>query len=156
MKLTTKIVTGIILSIFILSLAFITGFSFTDRKNYRRTNVSVINIPRDSKTGIDTEPYRTIVLERDKYEQERIYHYIAEENCGLFLNPVTAEAEKNKLFIPDALLDFISVKTCNDTLTVNPTWHGYSRNQLSIRNIHCIHFTYGGLQIFHDLQLSDI
>ncbi|MDR2679751.1 MAG: hypothetical protein LBC47_02950 [Tannerella sp.] len=120
MRTTTKIITGIILSIFVISLTFITGFSFTDRKNYHRWNNSAVDIPQDSKTGIDTEPYRVIVLEREKHEQVqgRFYHIFAGDNCGLFLNSVTAETEKNKLFIPEVLLDFVSAKTCSDTLTV--------------------------------------
>jgi hypothetical protein len=119
MKPTTKITIAIILSIFVLSLTFITGFSFTDRKNYHRTYGTIVNISQDHQTGIETGAYRTVVLEREKeVEVKRIYHVFAVENCGLHLNPVSAESEKNTLFIPDELLDFISATTCNDTLTI--------------------------------------
>jgi hypothetical protein len=119
MKSTTKITIAIILSIFVLSLTFITGFSFTDRKNYHRTYGKTVSISQDHKTGIETGAYRTVVLEREKeVEVKRIYHVFAGESCGLHLNPVRAKNEKNMLFIPDELLDFISAKTCNDTLTI--------------------------------------
>jgi hypothetical protein len=113
MRRTTKITVGIILSIFALSLTFIIGFSFTDRKNNRHL-VSIANIPQEDRTGINTEPYRTVVLERE-YSEHRVS---AGENCGLFLNPVTTDDEGNRLFVPAALHDFISVETRGDTLAV--------------------------------------
>jgi hypothetical protein len=119
MRLTTKITIATILSIFILSLTFIAGFSFTDRKNYHRTYGKTVNIPQDHETGIETGTYRTVVLEREKpAEVKQIYYVFAEGNCGLHLKPVTAENERNKLFIPAELFDFVSAETRNDTLTI--------------------------------------
>jgi hypothetical protein len=98
---------------------FITGFSFTDRKNYHSTYGKTVNISQGHETGIETGPYRVVVLEREKQvEVKRFYRLFAEGNCGLYLKPVTAENEKNKLFIPPELLDFISAETRNDTLTI--------------------------------------
>jgi hypothetical protein len=122
MKRTTKIITGIILSIFVLSLTAIIGFSFTDRKNDHRSEHSTIAIPPSPQTGIDTAPYRVIVLEREQQEQEQdkegIYRFFTGENCELSLHPVTTETERNKLFIPEALREFIATKTHHDTLTI--------------------------------------
>ena len=53
MRLTTKIILGIILSIFSLSLIFIIGFSFTDRKNHKslRESNTRFNFDFEAVTG---------------------------------------------------------------------------------------------------------
>ncbi|MDR2917166.1 MAG: hypothetical protein LBV74_20420 [Tannerella sp.] len=118
MKLTTKIILGIILSTFAISFLFIISFSFTDRKDFKRAYDTVIQIPQDNITGIELESYRIIVLDTERTDTTNDHSYgFDSENCGLFLNPATTDKE-NELFIPEALHDFISTKINNDTLTI--------------------------------------
>ena len=116
MRLTTKIITSIILSIFILSLLHIIAYSFTDRKNFKWPFTGhSIKLPQTDRTGMNIKPYKVIVLE----SEESIYsYYFANENEGLFIQPAPTSDEENKLFIPEVLNDFITTKTNNDTLTV--------------------------------------
>ena len=120
MRLTTKIIIGIIMSFFILSLLLIIGYSFTDRKNYRRSfPESAIKIPQENKTCINLEKYKVIILEVELSDTERSYYcYFPNEENGLFISPATTGDEENKLFFPEALNDFIYTQINNDTLTV--------------------------------------
>ena len=118
MRLTTKIIIGIILSIFALSLLHIIAFSFTDRKNYSRSypNRSIV-IPQTNNTGINIESYRVIVLASEQFDmQDRFYCHFPKENNGLLIHPAATIDEDNKLFIPEALNGFITTQTNNDTL----------------------------------------
>lgn len=119
MRLTTKITIGIILLAFIIPLAFIIVFSFSDRKNYHKSpfNYEVINVSQDHKKEIDVGPYQVVVLENDLVDVDA-HRYWYRDDCFLSFNPVTTENEKNKLFIPEELADFIIVNTHNDTLTI--------------------------------------
>ncbi|MDR0575780.1 MAG: hypothetical protein LBG96_17465 [Tannerella sp.] len=120
MKLTTKIISGIILSAFALSLLFIIGFSFTDRKYFKRAyNNTITRIPQDNMMGIEVEPYRVIVLDTERPDTENNDAYgFGYDECGLFINPAATPDKENKLFIPEALHGFISAKTNDDTLTI--------------------------------------
>lgn len=119
MRPTSKIILGIILSIFILSLLFIIGFSFSERRNYRKIYSDVISIPHDSIIGINVASFRVIVLEEDRTGvvpgQLRYFSYT--DQNGLTLNPKTS-GEENNLFFPEALNGFVATKTNNDTLTI--------------------------------------
>ena len=119
MRLTTKIITGIILSIFLLSLLHIIGYSFTERKNYHSffTDLKII-LPQADKTGIHIESYRAITLESERSDTSRYDYYYTNEESGFFINPATNPSEENILFIPEALSEFITTQINNDTLTV--------------------------------------
>ena len=119
MRLTTKIITGFFLSIFILSLLHIIGYSFSDRKLNTSFPDYSIKIPQTNPRGIDIASYRVFVfesLQTDFHEQYRLA--IAKEGSSLFIQPATTENDDNKLLIPDALYDFLSTQAQNDTLTV--------------------------------------
>jgi len=121
MRLTTKIMTGLILSIFLISLLFIIGYSFTDRKNYRRKYPNnTIQIPQaERQTGINVASYRVIALETEQSGTENLYHYFFMDDAnGLFIQPATTADAENTLFVPETLYDFISTQTTNDTLTI--------------------------------------
>jgi len=120
MRLTTKIIIGFILSVFLISLMFIIGFSFTDRKNYQGiSNVNTINLPQDNKTSINVALKHTIVFECEEFNAENEYSYaFANNECGLYLSPATTKEEENKLFVPEVLSDFITTNTQDDTLFV--------------------------------------
>ena len=115
MRRTTKIIIGIILSIFLLSLLHIIGYSFTDRKNYKGTyRYKTIQIPQTEKsTGINIAAYNVIKLELS----DSIFYFPYDEN-GLFIYPATTTNEENRLFIPEALYDCISTQSNNDTLSI--------------------------------------
>ena len=120
MKLTTKIIFGIILSIFVISLLFITGFSFSERKNYdyMKTHSNATFIPQDNPIGINVESTRVVLLEMEREDnQTEIIYGFASDNNGINLSPQTEEGE-SKLFIPEALYEFVVVKTQNDTLSI--------------------------------------
>ena len=120
MKLTTKIIIGIFLSIFVISLLHIIIYSFTDRKNYRMSiqNRS-ISIPEANKPWIDVKPYRVIQFYyADKDDESKYYYMPNNDYCGLFINPAPEKEKENTLVIPEALNDFISTQINNDTLIV--------------------------------------
>ena len=118
MRLTTKIIFGIILSIFAISLIFIIGFSFSDRKNYQHRNISnKISISQDNPIGLDINPFNVVVLEDDmKFGQVNVISSFSDE-CSLTLYPISSGKE-NKLFFPEALYSCIDAKTNDDTLKI--------------------------------------
>ena len=121
MRLTTKIITGIILSIFLLSLLHIIGYSFTDRKNYKPSfsHSRSIQIPQTDMTGIPVESYRVITIEAEQSDTDnRFWSYFANDENGLYIHPATTSDEENKLFIPESLHKFITVQTSRDTLKI--------------------------------------
>ena len=120
MRLSTKIIIGIILSIFLLSLLHIISFSFTDRKHYQKIFLDrSIKIPQMDKTGINIESYRVITVASKRSDNEGgFYIYFTNEENGLFIQPAASTDEENSLFIPKALYDCISTKSNNDTLTL--------------------------------------
>jgi len=117
MRLTTKIISGIILSIFFISLTFIIGFSFTDRKDQKHSNSNVINLPQDNITSIELGSFKTIVIEEIQFESKKNYFGLS-DNCNIFFDPPTENNNTDMLFIPAALKDFISIATTDDTLTI--------------------------------------
>ena len=117
MRLTTKIILGIILSIFAIALTFIIGFSFTDREKYNRSNLSAIDLPQDNMTGIELASFKTILI--DEFDlNSNGYNYGITDMCNIFFDSVPVDSNPDMLFIPDVLKEFISVNTSNDTLVV--------------------------------------
>lgn len=119
MRLTTKIITGIILATFIILLIVIIAFSFSDRKNYHKSpfNYELIAASQDSKIEMNVEPYKVVVLDKDVAGQNE-HTYWFRDDCLVSFNPVTTENESNKLLIPEEFADFITANTLNDTLTI--------------------------------------
>ena len=120
MKLTTKIIIGIILSIFVITLLHIIIYSFTDRK-YNRMNVSnnYISIPDGNKPCFDVKPYRVIIFSLDRtFDESQYYYMFNNDNCGLFINPAPEKEKENTLVVPETLNNFISTQIKWDTLIV--------------------------------------
>jgi hypothetical protein len=88
MRLTTKIISGFIMSIFFISLTFIIGFFFTDRKNKKHSNLNVIDIPQDNITSIELGSFKTIVIEEVDFESNN-YYCGPSDNCNIFFEPPT-------------------------------------------------------------------
>ena len=117
MRLTTKIIIGIILSIFILSILTIIGFSFSDRKNYNTSHNRSMIIPQKNKIALTNEPFKVIVIETEEPDSENTYYYFfSNKENGLFINPATTVDDENKLFAPESFTGCISAHTNNDTL----------------------------------------
>ena len=126
MRLTTKILSGVIGSIFILSLSFIIGFSFSERRHYSTNyNTPNISIPQDNQIGISLEPHRVIVIEEDftgvRIEDEKtpgmIRFNMGINISSLTINQIVPEME-SKLYIPEALNGCIATIIHDDTLTI--------------------------------------
>ena len=117
MRLTTKIVFGIILSIFFISLTFIVGFSFSDRKNYSfMSNIQAIELPQDNVTGIELGAFKTIIIDEIPYEGS---HYYIQNNYGsINFDSIPEKGKPDMLFVPESLKDFVVINTSNDTLTI--------------------------------------
>ena len=115
MRLTTKIILGIILSVFIISLTFIIGFSFTDRKNQKQSNV--IDLPQGNLIGIELASFKTILIDEIQLESNG-YNYGLSDKCNIIFDSVPANPNPEMLFIPGVLKEFIAVYTSDDTLMI--------------------------------------
>ena len=114
MKLTTKIILGFLLTVFITSLVLIIGFSFSDRTKFERNFISDrISIPQE-KTGIELPSFKTIVIEKTT-DTKKLF---PNDDCYIKFESAKEEHSANILFIPEAMKDFVSVHSSDDTLKV--------------------------------------
>jgi hypothetical protein len=114
MKLTTKIVLGIILSFFLLSLLVIIGVLFIDADKYTWfPDIEKMTISQDRMTAIDVAPYQTIWIGEVLKEERNLF-----PEGTIRLIPAVADEEKNKLFFPEELLPYIEIVSENDTLVI--------------------------------------
>ena len=115
MRLTTKIVLGIIISIFLLSFGIIVTLLFNaKRDNIERFYTSSPRILQENIIPVDIEPYKTIWIdETDRTSNNNIY-----PAGSLLLKPAIKEEDKNKLFLPEELLPFTTIISSNDTLII--------------------------------------
>ena len=111
MKLTTKIIIGIILSIFIIPILLIISFSFTDRVNSRKFN-SLPDISQETMQKKEVTPYKVISLDVEPMK----YFYLT---GSLQIRPAKSEDERNKILLPQDLSDIFSFHTSGDTLIIN-------------------------------------
>ena len=117
MRLTTKIIIGLISSIFLLSFVFIIGISFIDTQNYeRRSNVYTSSISQENLVAVAIDvPFQTICLDEVKHTQYEKNLNIS----GLIRHsPVTSPEDQNQLFLPKELLEFVDTVSSNDTLFI--------------------------------------
>ena len=161
MRLTTKIILSVVGSIFILSLLFIIGFSFSERRHYTgfHRNINEISIPQDNQIGINLDPHRVIVIEEDftgvRFEDEnrpnsiRTNMYIGGSN--LIINQIMKEME-NKLYIPEALNGCIATKMNDDTLTIQIKYYELRKKYDNTDSIESILFS--GVNLC--LQISNV
>ena len=117
MRLTTKIILGIILSVFIISLTFIIGFSFTDRKNQKHSYSNVIDLPQGNMIGIELAAFKTILIDEIQLESNG-YNYRLSNKCNIIFDSIPADSNPEMLFIPGVLKEYIAVYTSDDTLTI--------------------------------------
>ena len=112
MRLTTKIILGIILAINLLSLILIIGFSFSDMKDADLAGRNDIYISREN-TNIELPSFKTIVIEGSDR-----YNFYFGSDCNIYFEPIKEEHNTDMISIPEELKDFISIQNSDDTLRV--------------------------------------
>ena len=115
MKLTTKIVLGIIISIFLLSFCVIIGISFIDTDKYEsRLSGYRPTISQENIIAVDVELYQTIKVDQVQIQEERSVYL----SGTIRLIPVINQEDKNKLLLPEELLRFTDITSSSDTLII--------------------------------------
>ncbi|MDR0393679.1 MAG: hypothetical protein LBH77_00825 [Tannerella sp.] len=157
MKLTSKIILGIILSIFFVSLLFIISFSFTERKNFRPSNVGNIHLPQENQTGIELDTFHVIKIDKEAFDSKE-YSISPGDLCELYFDSIRDQNKPDMLFIPEALKDFVSVDTSKDTLNIKLNLWDLCRkyksdeyNYYSISGIN-LHFIISKINVINELQ----
>lgn len=115
MRLTTKIVLGIILSIFIGAIAFIVALSFVDKTSFDR---DLLVLDSKDLTSIRVAPYHTVKLEMPDPEARMAAMPVGTIS---FKRP-SSQDQKTKLFMSKELGKSTIVKVVNDTLFVSIDW----------------------------------
>jgi len=110
MRLTTKIVIGFSIFIFISSLVWIIVPSTLDELESKKLSISQENI-----ISIEVKPYKTIIMENEPNigEKYRVY-----PQGIISIKPINISEEENKLFVPEELALFTDFISSNDTLII--------------------------------------
>ena len=111
MRLTTKIILGVIISVFLLSFSAIIYISFQSEGD---SNDNILSISQENITSVDIEPYKTILIDEEIKEERRNFFPAG----MLYVKPVINEEEMNKLFLPEELLRYTDITSSNDTLII--------------------------------------
>lgn len=126
MKLTTKIIIGIISFIFFFFLIFIIGFSFSDRVNYispiNLFQSNLLEISQQNKLKLEVGEYKTILIEKEPEERP----YPLAVMGKICLVPATEENPSNTLILSEELSNYSTINPSNDTLKIT----------LKIKDIH--------------------
>ena len=113
MRLTTKIIVGIISFIFLFSLIFIIGFSFSDRTEKRNFNVDQGSISRENKKEIELDFFKTVLID---YLNDTDGHNILPKGT-ISIRPLSGN-EKNKLIVSEEMNSYLTLNISNDTLII--------------------------------------
>jgi len=132
MKLTTKIMLCLLIAIFGLSLAFIVGFSHSERTHYNEYSTKHYSISQDSMATVETGKFRVVRIEDDDFADFNINN----DNCSFRLipTPVGAGLAMPFLQIPESIKNCIDVSNSGDTLVVNIRMRDVLQNIESKRN----------------------
>ena len=114
MRLTTKIVLGIIISLFLLSFGAIIIISFIDEKFKENSNLYTPDISQKNIIPVNVEPFQTVWIDQVQI-QDALNVFL---RGTIRLKPVINPDEKNKLFLPEELLRFTDIISSNDTLII--------------------------------------
>ncbi|MDL2243823.1 hypothetical protein LJB84_03180 [Bacteroidales bacterium OttesenSCG-928-J19] len=143
MRLTTKIVFGIIGGVFALSLLFIIGFSFSERR-YFRTGHDEITIPQEQKITLETGSFKTLIL--NESESKTNIHFWLQGELR-FLPLTDSLGGMPQLEMPEALSKCLDRRLSGDTLylTINAQglgdWENREKSQVSYQGIKGINLT---------------
>ena len=146
MRLTTKIVLGIFVSIFLLSFGVIIALLFNVKKDNSYINDTTRIIMQENIISVDIEPYKTIWIDGEYTEDNQFYL-----TGKLLLKPVLREYEKNKLFLPEELLPFTDIISSNDTLIIRLKLEGLIKqyDPIKSKNKHVLHILDGVNFVMH-------
>lgn len=136
MRLTTKIVLGGILAIFIGAIIFIVALSFTDRKSFEDSSWE---LDQKNIESIDVGPYQTVKFAMANQEETIS---VMPEGTISFRHPAS-EDRKGKLFMPNELKKYTTVKVVKDTLFVSIDWQKLKSHfgEGKISNIRIVNYT---------------
>ena len=153
MRLTTKIISGITLIVFIAPLIFMIIPLFSDSAKAERTKfANKINLPQDNKTGIELTSFKTIVIE-DVSSDTQGRNYSLQENCNIYFEPLSGNNNPDMLFLPEAIKNFVSVNNSGDTLTIKLNIHElYEKND---DKRYCYH-DFSGVNLYFNTQKIDV
>lgn len=114
MRLTTKIVLGIIVGMFLISLLFIIGFSFSDRRHFSYSHPTNRTEVEQKMIDFPIEDFNTIVLKNSETEPPYQIYFAGE----LSISANHEIDEEQGLSIPQEIKEFFTVTHSNDTMTI--------------------------------------
>jgi hypothetical protein len=115
MRLTTKIILGIIGGIFSLALLLIIGFSFSDRKDFNSFSENRRTISQENVVPIEIGEFKTVRMSYSDNVNPEIRPFF---QGTLSINPTSEEDAKQKLSAPEELIKYINTSIVNDTLFI--------------------------------------
>ena len=152
MRLTTKIIIGAILSVFLISVVFIISISFSGKKNSNRSKIYNIELSQNNISGIELSPFNTIIIDAVPYESDKNFFSISDD-CHIYFNSITEQDNSNAMFIPESFIDFVSTATYGDTLSIKLDLFGIGNKYKSDENkVHYI----SGLNINFRVSKIDV
>ena len=153
MRLTTKIISGAILSTFLISITLIAGFSFSDRKNYRYSDVNIIDLPQENMTRIELTSFKTILIDEIPFESNNNKGAHLSDKCNIYFDSNPAISGQDILHIPDDLKNFISLNTSDDTLTIKLNMLDLDKKY---RNEEHKYLSFSGVNMYLNISNLDI
>ena len=135
MRLTTKIIAGIILSTLLITLVLIISFSFSYRKTFKQATSYYIELPQNNFTGIELSSFNTVVIDEVPYESNEYKYYITDE-CQVHFDSTAETDDPVMMYIPESYKDFVSTDTYGDTLKVKIDKHGIGDKYKSEKHRH--------------------
>jgi hypothetical protein len=126
MKLTTKIMLCLLIVFFGFSLAFIVGFSRSERTHYNEYSTKHYSIPQDSMATVETGKFRVVRIEEDDFD-----NIIINDECSFRLISASVGAG-GVLQIPESIKDCIDISHSNDTLVINIRINDYVVSGLNL------------------------
>lgn len=118
MRLTTKIILGIILFVFVASIAFIVGFSFTDRGKYK-DETKFFSVNQHSSMMLNLPSYSAICVDYDTctFDEKSLPSNVFAFG-DITILPARSDDQSHLLFFPKEMKNFINTKVENDTLFI--------------------------------------
>lgn len=116
MRLTTKIILGIIGGIFAISLLFIIGFSFTERGRFKPLSFDTppIEYPLGGATNIEIDAFKVVCINYEQPDADNRSYVPA----TLTIEPIPEGESEQKLMVSEKMKDYMEVYTVNDTLMI--------------------------------------
>jgi hypothetical protein len=122
----------LLIAIFGLSLAFIVGFSRSERTHYNEYSTEHFSIPQDSMATVEVGKFRVVRVEDDDFADFNMNN----DNCSFRLipTPVGTGLALPFLQIPESIKNCIDVSSVDDTLFIYIRMRDVLQNIDSKRN----------------------